>query len=72
MIFQDPSSPALHPYYTIVAGIVEAIRVHHSDTLKSAAKVEAVDLLGLVGIPNPARRVDQFHEFSGGTRQRGP
>jgi peptide/nickel transport system ATP-binding protein len=70
MIFQDPLS-ALHPYYTIGSQIVEAIRVHHSDTSKSAAKAKAVDLLGLVGIPNPARRVDQYpHEFSGGMRQR--
>ena len=45
--------------------------MHHSDTSKSAAKAKAVDLLGLVGIPNPARRVDQYpHEFSGGMRQR--
>ena len=70
MIFQDPLS-ALHPYYTIGSQIVEAIRVHHSDTSKSAAKAKAVDLLGLVGIPNPTRRVDQYpHEFSGGMRQR--
>ena len=70
MIFQDPLS-ALHPYYTIGSQIVEAIRVHHSDTSKSAAKARAVDLLGLVGIPNPTRRVDQYpHEFSGGMRQR--
>ncbi|MBK8468738.1 MAG: ABC transporter ATP-binding protein [Actinomycetales bacterium] len=70
MIFQDPLS-ALHPYYTIGSQIVEAIRVHHRDTSKSAAKARAVDLLGHVGIPHPARRVDQYpHEFSGGMRQR--
>jgi peptide/nickel transport system ATP-binding protein len=70
MIFQDPLS-ALHPYYTIGAQIVEAIRVHHSDTGKAAAKARAVELLGLVGIPGPAKRVDQYpHEFSGGMRQR--
>ena len=58
-------------YYTIGSQIVEAIRVHHSDTSKSVAKAKAVDLLGLVGIPNPTRRVDQYlHQFSGGMRQR--
>ena len=70
MIFQDPLS-AMHPYYTVGAQIVEAILVHHPDTSKAAAKKRAVDLLGLVGIPSPARRVDQYpHEFSGGMRQR--
>ncbi len=70
MIFQDPLS-ALHPYYTIGSQIVEAIRVHQPDTNKKAATTRAVELLGLVGIPNPTKRVDQYpHEFSGGMRQR--
>ncbi|MGV1007762.1 MAG: ABC transporter ATP-binding protein [Dermatophilaceae bacterium] len=70
MIFQDPLS-ALHPYYTIGSQIVEGIRVHHPETNKKAAKARAVELLGLVGIPNPATRVEQYpHEFSGGMRQR--
>jgi peptide/nickel transport system ATP-binding protein len=73
MIFQDPLS-ALHPYYTIGSQIVEAIRVHHSDTSKSAAKAKAVDLLGLVGIPNPGpTRIDQYpHELSGAACGSGP
>ncbi|MEO3938235.1 ABC transporter ATP-binding protein [Dermatophilaceae bacterium Soc4.6] len=70
MVFQDPLS-ALHPYYTVGSQIVEGIRVHHSDMSKSAAKKRAVEMLGRVGIPSPARRADQYpHEFSGGMRQR--
>ena len=70
MIFQDPLS-AMHPYYTVGAQIIEGIRVHHPDQSKAQAKTRAIELLGLVGIPSPARRVDQYpHEFSGGMRQR--
>jgi peptide/nickel transport system ATP-binding protein len=70
MIFQDPLS-ALHPYYTIGQQIVEAYRVHHPGTNRGVAKKRAVEMLDRVGIPQPARRVDQFpHEFSGGMRQR--
>src|SRR5215213_3569175 len=69
MIFQDPLS-ALTPVYSIGDQIVEAIQVHH-DVSKAAAMKRAVELLDLVGIPNPAVRVRSFpHEFSGGMRQR--
>jgi peptide/nickel transport system ATP-binding protein len=69
MIFQDPLS-ALTPVYTIGDQIVEAIQVHH-DVSKAAATKRAIDLLDLVGIPNPNVRVRSFpHEFSGGMRQR--
>jgi peptide/nickel transport system ATP-binding protein len=69
MIFQDPLS-SLHPYHTVGAQIVEAYRVHN-DVSKAAARRHAVELLGRVGIPKPATRVDDYpHQFSGGMRQR--
>ncbi|MGY4771729.1 ABC transporter ATP-binding protein [Kribbella sp. CWNU-51] len=69
MVFQDPQS-SLHPLYTVGNQIVEAYRVHHKVS-KDAAKKRALEMLDLVGIPNPARRFGQYpHEFSGGMRQR--
>jgi len=69
MIFQDPLS-SLHPFYRIGDQIAEAYTAHHS-TGKKVAKARALDLLGLVGIPNPRGRYDDFpHQFSGGMRQR--
>jgi peptide/nickel transport system ATP-binding protein len=69
MIFQDPLS-SLHPFYRVGAQLIEAIRAHQ-DVSKARARERAVELLGLVGIPDPGRRVDDYpHEFSGGMRQR--
>ena len=69
MIFQDPLS-SLHPFYKVGRQLIEAIRTHR-DVPKAAARDRAVDLLDLVGIPEPHRRVDAYpHEFSGGKRQR--
>jgi peptide/nickel transport system ATP-binding protein len=69
MIFQDPLS-ALHPLYKVGRQLTEAVRAHR-DVSKQQARARAIELLGLVGIPDPARRVDQYpHEFSGGMRQR--
>jgi peptide/nickel transport system ATP-binding protein len=69
MIFQDPLS-SLHPFYKVGNQIVEAIRTHR-DVSKAQAYDRAVEMLGLVGIPEPRRRAESYpHEFSGGMRQR--
>jgi peptide/nickel transport system ATP-binding protein len=69
MIFQDPLS-SLHPFYKVGSQIVEAIRAHR-DVSKAQARDRAIEMLDLVGIPEPRRRADSYpHEFSGGMRQR--
>jgi peptide/nickel transport system ATP-binding protein len=69
MIFQDPLS-SLHPFFKVGKQLVEAMQAHN-DVSSKAALDRAVELLGLVGIPDPRARVNAYpHEFSGGMRQR--
>ncbi len=69
MIFQEPMT-ALSPVHTIGNQICEAIRLHQPLSRAEAA-ARAVEMLGKVGIPTPARRMTQYpHELSGGMRQR--
>ncbi|QEK12968.1 ABC transporter ATP-binding protein [Crassaminicella thermophila] len=69
MIFQDPMT-SLNPVYTVGDQIMEAIRKHQGLNKKEARK-KAIEMLKLVGIPSPQKRVDNYpHEFSGGMRQR--
>jgi oligopeptide transport system ATP-binding protein len=69
MIFQEPMT-SLNPVYTIGDQIAEAIELHQGLTHKEAL-AKAVDMLRLVGIPLPERRVYEYpHQLSGGMRQR--
>lgn len=69
IVLQDPFS-SLNPVFSVGEQIAETIR-YHEGAARGAARARAVDLLGQVGIPNPAARVDDYpHRFSGGMRQR--
>lgn len=69
MIFQDPMT-ALNPTMKIGKQIMEGL-IKHQNLSKSEARNKAIELLTLVGIPNPDKRVDEYpHQFSGGMRQR--
>ncbi|MDO5718224.1 MAG: ABC transporter ATP-binding protein [Tissierellia bacterium] len=69
MIFQNPMT-CLNPVYTVGNQLMEGIMVHKNIS-KEEAKKKAIEMLELVGISNPERRVDQYpHELSGGMRQR--
>ena len=69
MIFQEPMT-SLNPVYTIGEQIIEAIRFHETMS-RRAARGRAEEMLKLLGIPEPRRRLDAYpHQLSGGMRQR--
>lgn len=69
MIFQDPMT-ALNPTLTIGTQLTEGLQQHH-DSSYGAAKEKALEMMRLVGIPNPEERFKHYpHQFSGGMRQR--
>ncbi|WP_020174328.1 ABC transporter ATP-binding protein [Methyloferula stellata] len=69
MIFQEPMS-ALDPFVPVGAQIAAVLR-QHLGLSRAAAKARAIELIDLVGIPDPARRARAYvHELSGGQRQR--
>ncbi|MFZ3579320.1 ABC transporter ATP-binding protein [Virgibacillus sp. DJP39] len=69
MVFQDPMT-SLNPVFTVEKQIVETLLAHENISRKQA-KSRAIDLLDLVGIPDPVNRLKSYpHEFSGGMRQR--
>jgi len=69
MIFQEPMT-SLNPVYTIGFQIEEVLRKHRRLN-RAEARAEAARMLGLVGMPEPAARLDDYpHQFSGGMRQR--
>lgn len=69
MIFQEPST-ALNPVFTVGWQLAEGLRAHGAYS-KKQARAKAIEMLERVGIPEPARRVDDYpHQFSGGQKQR--
>ena len=69
MIFQEPMS-SLNPVYAVGAQVIEALRQHQNLDARAAAE-KAHDLLGQLGIPNPAQCLASYpHQLSGGMRQR--
>jgi oligopeptide/dipeptide ABC transporter ATP-binding protein len=69
MVFQEPMT-SLNPVLTIGRQLTEGLEIHMNMTTEQAS-ARAIELLGMVGIPDPARRLVQYpHHFSGGMRQR--
>ncbi|MCC5832602.1 MAG: ABC transporter ATP-binding protein [Chlamydiales bacterium] len=69
MIFQDPMT-SLNPTMRVGKQIMEGL-IKHRGLSKTEARIQAIEMLSLVGISDPEKRIDQYpHEFSGGMRQR--
>lgn len=69
MIFQDPMT-SLNPVFTIGNQLMEPL-IKHLGLSKKEARERTIEMLNLVGIPSPEKRINQYpHEFSGGMRQR--
>lgn len=69
LIFQEPMT-SFSAFHTVGNQIIEAIRLH-SNVSRKEARERAIDLLRLVGIPRPERRIDEYSfQLSGGLRQR--
>lgn len=70
MIFQEPMT-SLNPVFSIGNQICEAIELHNRDLTKKDIRNKAVEMLKLVGIASPEKRIDDYpHQLSGGMRQR--
>ena len=70
MVFQDPMT-SLNPVLKIGFQLGESIKTHYPKEPDDKVKERVIELLSLVGVPNPAARYEQYpHEFSGGMRQR--
>lgn len=69
MIFQEPMT-ALNPVFTVGRQIMESVLIHQHKS-KKEAREQAIEMLRLVGIPAPEKRIDDYpHQMSGGMRQR--
>lgn len=70
MIFQEPMT-SLNPVFTVGNQIEEVLELHQSELSKQERRDKAIEMLRLVGIPSPEKRVNEYpHQLSGGMRQR--
>lgn len=70
MIFQEPMT-SLNPVFTVGNQIEEVLELHQSELTPKERKEKTIDMLRLVGIPSPEKRVNEYpHQLSGGMRQR--